>query len=189
MMPQVLTKNINSNLLNYVTMVLISVAYQQKERNGYKMCTNQTDNYSDLNVTRGDTLMLYGMTRRSYSIRLQIRLDQPVNPDMMRIAVDKTAERYPYFCVTLKKNDKEYLDAEGIRTLDMPITDKEIHDPSDDLPVIDMSSIKRPPSPAMINLMEASGLQLARKKGIIMKLMIPEESYISFSMLPDVEQS
>ncbi len=216
------------------------------------MCTIQTDNYSELNVTRGDTLMLYGMTTRSYSIRLQIRLDQPVNPEMMRIAADKTAERYPYFCVTLKKNDKEYyyekndapvvllqtseqitlnspesnnhiwavcyeddrlfidfyhgrsdgtgiynlvatllyyylvqpdktLDAAGIRTLDVPITEKEIHDPCDDLPVIDMSSFKRPPSPAMINLMEASGLQRARKKGVIMKLMIPEESFIAFS--------
>ncbi len=72
------------------------------------MSTNQTDNYSELTVTRGDTLMLYGMTTRSYSVRLQLRLDQPVNPDMMRIAVDKTAKRYPYFCVTLKKNDKEY---------------------------------------------------------------------------------
>ncbi|MDO4538968.1 MAG: hypothetical protein Q4B54_12460, partial [Coriobacteriales bacterium] len=216
------------------------------------MCEDPKSKLSGLNVTRGDTLMLYGMTKRNYSIRFEIRLDRPINPDEMRIAIDKTVKRYPYFSVTLKKNDKEYyyerndapvalihtremtrlnseesnghiwavcydedslfvdfyhgrsdgtgvyflvstllyyylvqqdnaLDATGIRTLDTPITEGEVHDPLDDLPVVDMSSFKAPPTPPMINLMEASDLHRAQEKGVIHKLMIPEESFIAFS--------
>ncbi len=216
------------------------------------MINYQANNYAALNITRGDALMLYGMTRRSYSIRIHIRLDEPVDFDKLRIAVDKTAERYPYFCVTLKKNDKEYyyekndapvvllqtsrqltlnseetnghiwavcyeedhlyidlyhgrtdgagtysliatllyyyfaqqdktLDFAGIRTLDTPITDKEICDPLDSLPFVDIRSFKSPPAPARINLMEAANLQRSREKGVTMKLTIPEQSLIAFS--------
>ncbi len=36
-------------------------------------------------------------------------------------------------------------DSSGVRTLDTPVTEKELHDPVDDLPVIDLSSLNISP--------------------------------------------
>ena len=63
---------------------------------------------NSLKVTRGDATMLYATARGSYTVRLHLGLDQNVDPEAMRRALDQTAERYPYFCVTLKKNEKEF---------------------------------------------------------------------------------
>ena len=40
-------------------------------------------------------------------MRLHLRLDEPIRPDVMRKALDLTAKRYPYFCVSLKRNERE----------------------------------------------------------------------------------
>jgi hypothetical protein len=73
----------------------------------------------------------------------------------------------------------------GIKTLDSPVSDAETHDPVDDLPLVDLSTLDLPASPKALNLMEASGLQRAGGKGLILKLMIPEESFLPFAISND----
>jgi hypothetical protein len=68
----------------------------------------------------------------------------------------------------------------GIKTLDMPVSDQETHDPVDDLPLLDLSKINFPASPKALNLMEVSGLEHVNGKRLILKLMIPEESFLPF---------
>ncbi len=58
-------------------------------------------------VTPGDAMMLYATLIGSYTVRLRLRLDSPIDKDVMRKAIDKTSARYPYLCVTLRKNDYE----------------------------------------------------------------------------------
>ncbi len=213
-------------------------------------------NNLNLNVTRGNALMLYAISHISYTIRIVLKLDREIDPLMMRKALDKTAMRYPYFCVSLKKNDKEYYyeenpapvallhtskqvalgteetnghiwavcydgdnlffdiyhgradgagvypviatllyyyfedkyglkDSSGIRTLDDPITEKEVCDPVENLPVIDLSTIKLPQLPKALSLLEASGLKRSEGKGRIFKLMIPEKSFLPFTKAND----
>ena len=66
-----------------------------------------------LAVTRGDAPMLYLTSTGSYTVRFHLRLDERIREDAMRIALDRTAERYPYFCVSVKKSDKEIYYAEN----------------------------------------------------------------------------
>ena len=209
-----------------------------------------------LRVTRGDATMLYAVSKANYTVRIHLRLDQQIDPIMMRTALDKTSKRYPYYCVSLKKNEKEYyyeenhspvalihsgqkitlgsgetnghiwavsydgdnlfidfyhgradgagiypliatllyyyfseqygsMDSTGIRTLEDTITEKEIHDPVEDLPVIDLRTIKTPPLPKALNLMETSGLVQTEGAGRILKLMIPETSFLPFTRVND----
>ena len=65
-------------------------------------------NNPNLNVTRGNALMLYAISHISYTIRIVLKLDREIDPLMMRKALDKTAMRYPYFCVELQKKDGQY---------------------------------------------------------------------------------
>ena len=74
-------------------------------------------------------------------------------------------------------------DIPGIRTLDTPVSDQETHDPVDDLPLLDLSKVNFPSSPKALNLMEASGLEHMNGKGLILKLMIPEDSFLPFIRL------
>lgn len=67
----------------------------------------ENEEYS-LSVGRGDALMMYATSSGSYTVRLHFRLDGPIVQDAMQRALDKTAKRYPYFCVTLKKNEREF---------------------------------------------------------------------------------
>ena len=52
---------------------------------------------------------------RPNEIRLRIRMRDLIDPDILRHAVDTTLLRYPYFCVELKKKDKQYIFAENHR--------------------------------------------------------------------------
>ena len=38
-------------------------------------------------------------------------MTEPIRPDAMRKALDLTAKRYPYFCVSLKRNEREIYEA------------------------------------------------------------------------------
>ena len=42
-------------------------------------------------------------------IRIRIRMRDLIDPDVLRHAVDTTMQRYPYFCVELKKKDGQYV--------------------------------------------------------------------------------
>jgi len=197
-----------------------------------------------LKVTRGDTTFMYAIG--AFCVRFHLRLDEKVNPERMRVALDKTAKRYPYFCVTLKKNEKEYYyepndapiallnttekvelpskesndhiwavcynedyiyvdffhgradataiyrviatllyyyydvkDSTGVLTLETPITEKETHDPLEDLPTVDLSSIKRPPPAQPLIVSDESSLKLTNGK--LIKLTLDEESFVKFA--------
>ena len=200
-----------------------------------------------LKITRGDATMLYATSHGSYTIRIHMHLDQRIDHQKLRIALDKTAQRYPYFCVCLKRNEREFYyevnskpiallhtnktitlgvpetnghiwavcydeedlyvdffhgrsdgagmyslvgtllyyyydeqDIPGIKTLNMPVSDQETHDPVEDLPLLDLSKVNFPASPKALNLMEASGLEHVNGKGLLLKLMISEESFLPF---------
>jgi hypothetical protein len=53
----------------------------------------------------------------------------------------------------------------------------------DDLPLLDLSKVNFPSSPKALNLMEASGLEHMNGKGLILKLMIPEDWFLPFIRL------
>ena len=196
--------------------------------------------------------MLYATSHGSYTIRFHLRLDCSIDGQKMRVALDKTAQRYPYLCVSLKRNGREYYyeanndpvslfhtsDAvtlgapetnghvwavcyqddnlyidffhgrsdgtgaysliatllyyyfdeqgiPGIRTLDTPVSEAETHDPVDDLPLVDLSKLDLPTPPKALSLMEASGLEHVDGKGLILKLMIPEEPFMRFTQSHD----
>ena len=205
-----------------------------------------------LNVTRGGATMLYATASRDFCVRYHLRLDDVIDPDILRKAVSNTAKRFPYFSVTRKKNEKEYYyeenhlpiavintdkritlcseetnyhiwavcyyddnlfvdfyhgrsdgtgmyyltatllyyyfheqygleDSTGIRTLDDPITEEETHDPIEDLPIIDLSTIMVPPKTSSLRLMEESGFEMHPEIGKFFKIKIPEEKFFSFS--------
>ena len=48
-------------------------------------------------------------------IRIRIRMRDLIDPAVLRRAVDTTMERYPYFCVELRKKDGQYIFAENHR--------------------------------------------------------------------------
>ena len=54
-----------------------------------------------LTVTRGNATMLYATSHGSYTIRTRLRLDHGIDERRMRAALDKTAHRYPHFCVSI----------------------------------------------------------------------------------------
>ena len=49
------------------------------------------------------------------TIRIRMRLRDPVDPDVFRRAVDLTMRRYPYFSVELRKRDGQYVFADNDR--------------------------------------------------------------------------
>ncbi len=79
----------------------------------------------------------------SYTVRIHMHLDQRIDAQKLRIALDKTAQRYPYFCVSLKRNEREFYYEVNSRPI-------------------------------------ASGLEHVNGKGLLLKLMIPEESFLPF---------
>lgn len=55
----------------------------------------------------------------------------------------------------------------------------------DDLPLVDLNKLDLPVSPKALNVMEVSGLKRASGKGLILKLMIPEEPFLQFTKSND----
>lgn len=68
-----------------------------------------------LKITRGDATMFYATSHGSYAIRFHLCLDQRIDGQKLRIALDKTAQRYPYFCVSLKRNEREFYYLNALR--------------------------------------------------------------------------
>lgn len=203
-----------------------------------------------LGVGRGSAMMFYSTIRGSYTVRIRVQLDEEIHEGMMRRALDITARRYPYFCVSLTKNEKEYYyqpnqapvallhgsspvllnseqtnrhiwsisvdgdclyvdffhgradgaglyplvatllyyyfherygleDATGVRTLETPISQEEVRDPVDGLPLVDLEKIKGSSERAM-NLAQELGLTPVEGKGFAYHLSFPEESFLPF---------
>lgn len=204
----------------------------------------------NLKVTPGNAMMFYSTISGSYTIRIHVRLDEEIDDEMMRRALEITARRYPYFCVSLKKNDREYyyepndapvvllhsadpvrlnseqtnhhiwcistdgdnlylhffhgradgcgvypliatllfyyfreryglVDATGIRTLETPISQEELQDPVEALPLIDLAKVASTPVRAL-DLFKEIGLTPATDKGYVYRISLPEESFIPF---------
>ena len=73
------------------------------------------------------------------------------------------------------------IDANGIRILDTPISEQEAHDPLENLPLIDLSTIHFPAPVTAFSLMKSSGLQKTENKGIIYRILVPESSFLPFT--------
>ena len=60
-------------------------------------------------ITTGSLMHVYGAfgAKVHYTARLTVRLTDPVDAGILQRALDRTQERYPYFCVTLKKGMDE----------------------------------------------------------------------------------
>ena len=59
---------------------------------------------------------LYVTSReRPSEIRIRIRMRDMIDPEILRHAVNITMERYPYFCVELRKRDGQYIFSENRR--------------------------------------------------------------------------
>ena len=57
-----------------------------------------------------EAMGLYSSTERLPNvIRVGIRLRKTIDPEILRYAVDRCAERYPYFCVQLEKKDGDWV--------------------------------------------------------------------------------
>ena len=48
-------------------------------------------------------------------IRMMMQMSDPIDPAVLRSAVDVTMQRYPYFCVELRKKDGRYVFAQNTR--------------------------------------------------------------------------
>ena len=207
-------------------------------------------------ITPSDAMMLYATLIGSYTVRLRLRLDSPIDKNAMRKAIDKTSARYPYLCVTLRKdnyklyyehNDKPValinsldkitlnspetndhiwaicyedcdlcldfyhgrtdgtgiyfllatllyyyfselygsIDSRGIRTLEDPIREEEFIDPLCELPDIDLGSLAAQASEPALNLIKNCGLSAAEGTGELLKIKIPESSFIPFTKAHD----
>lgn len=63
-----------------------------------------------------ELIPLYKTNKESPNeIRIRIRMSDLVDSEVLRYSVDKTMERYPYFCVELQKKDGQYIFAENHR--------------------------------------------------------------------------
>ena len=60
-------------------------------------------------ITAGDLFSVYGTVGYiDYSFRRRLKLDAPIDPGLLAAALEKTARRYPYFCVRLRFGPEGY---------------------------------------------------------------------------------
>ena len=62
------------------------------------------------NVTLGDVLSVIGSfgIGLDYTVRLKLRLRDKIDAKLLKEAVKKTQQRYPYFCVRMKKDNEKF---------------------------------------------------------------------------------
>ena len=58
----------------------------------------------------GDTMHIYASLESGvdYTVRLQVRMQDPIDGQLLRDALQKTEKRYPYFSVRLAKDEQQY---------------------------------------------------------------------------------
>lgn len=61
-------------------------------------------------VTTGDVMHVMGSfaVGMDYTVRLKLKLVDPIDAVILRSAVEKTQKRYPYLCVHLKKSEDRF---------------------------------------------------------------------------------
>ena len=65
------------------------------------------ENNNKLRITIGDFTAVYN-SGAYLGVRLCVRLDDKIDGDILKSATEKTAKRYPYFCVRFAQNEREY---------------------------------------------------------------------------------
>ena len=76
-------------------------------------------------ITTGDLLHVHGAfgAQVDYTVRLTVRLADPVEPALLRQALDETQKRYPYLSVTLKAGERAFYYEENDRPIALLHTD------------------------------------------------------------------
>ena len=61
-------------------------------------------------ITTGDLMHVHGCfgAQTDYTVRLSVRLRDPVDSDILQAALVKTQQRYPYFSVRLRRGEKAF---------------------------------------------------------------------------------
>ena len=72
----------------------------------------ESQGFEEDNITGKDyffvTISYESSRKKPKDIRIRIRMRDLIDPDVLRHAVDTAMQRYPYFCVELKKKDGQY---------------------------------------------------------------------------------
>lgn len=63
-----------------------------------------------IEITRGDALYLYGSfgLKLDYTVRVSVRMQDPVNGEILKDALEKTRQRYPYLSLRIRKNETKF---------------------------------------------------------------------------------
>lgn len=79
-------------------------------------------------VTTGDIMHVMGSfaVGMDYTVRLKLKLIDPIDADILCRAVEKTQKRYPYLCVHLKKNEDRYYYEENPAPIKVLHTDERV---------------------------------------------------------------
>ena len=74
------------------------------------MTIMKTEKARIIPVTTGDIMHLMGGfgLRMDYTVRMCLRLTDPIDEGMLREAVVKTQKRFPYLSLLLRKNDQTF---------------------------------------------------------------------------------
>ncbi len=70
-----------------------------------------------INITTGNLMHIYGCfaEKVDYTVRLTVRLYDPVDASILARALSKTRQRYPYFSLQIRKTESEYYFEENPR--------------------------------------------------------------------------
>ena len=79
-------------------------------------------------VTLGDAITVIGSfgINLDYTVRLKLRLLDNIDDEILKEAVDKTRQRYPYLCVRMKKNNESFYYEENPAPIAVLHTDSSI---------------------------------------------------------------
>ena len=79
-------------------------------------------------VTLGDAITVFGSfgIDLDYTVRLKLRLSDMIDDEILKEAVDKTRQRYPYLCVRMKKNNENFFYEENPAPIAVLHTDSSI---------------------------------------------------------------
>lgn len=61
-------------------------------------------------ITLGDAMPMIGSfgIHLDYTVRLKLRLRDKIDCEILKEAVEKTRQRYPYLCVQMKKDNENF---------------------------------------------------------------------------------
>ena len=71
------------------------------------MDTEPIEKGHKMRITFGDFTAVYS-SADYLGVRLCVRLDDTIDGEILKAATEKTAKRYPYFCVRFAQNEREY---------------------------------------------------------------------------------